>query len=50
MTDTKIKLINQPGDYYLCSLCGKWHTDVRKDHLQYRLHIQDHNMKTAPDL
>ncbi|GFO97592.1 hypothetical protein ig2599ANME_1797 [groundwater metagenome] len=88
MTDTKIKSLNQPGDYYFCSLCAawhrcandpsstgnqhlshldenetnsptskyffcslcsKWHTDARKDHLQYRLHIQrDPNMITAP--
>ena len=25
MTDTKIKLLNQPGDYYFCSLCAAWH-------------------------
>ncbi len=88
MIDTKIKLLNQPGDYYFCSfcaawhrctndpsspsnqhlshldenetnsptskyffcsLCSKWHTDARKDHLQYRLHIQrDPNIITAP--
>ncbi len=49
MTDTKIKPLNQPGDYYFCSLCGKWHTDARKDHLQYRLRIKrDPNMITAP--
>jgi len=49
MTDTKIKPLNQPGDYYFCSLCGKWHTDARKDHIQYRLRIKRcHNMITAP--
>jgi hypothetical protein len=86
MTDTKIKLINQPGDYYFCSLCAawhrctndpsssgnqhilhlvenitnspsskyyfctlcvKWHADARKDHLQYRLHIQHFNRKNG---
>lgn len=85
MTDTKIKHISQPGDYYFCSLCAawhrctndpssnqhlshldenetnsptskyffcaicnKWHTDVRKDHLQYRSHIQqDPNLNRA---
>jgi len=25
MTDTKIKLLDQPGDYYFCSLCSAWH-------------------------
>ncbi len=25
MTDTKIKSLNQPGDYYFCSLCAAWH-------------------------
>ncbi len=25
MTDAKIKPINQPGDYYFCSLCATWH-------------------------
>jgi hypothetical protein len=47
MTDTKIKSLNQPGDYYFRSLCSKWHTDARKDHLQYRLHIQYFNQKNG---
>ncbi|MBE0521193.1 MAG: hypothetical protein IBX39_02860 [Candidatus Methanoperedenaceae archaeon] len=25
MTDTKIKPLNQPGDYYFCSQCSEWH-------------------------
>ncbi|MDO9098868.1 MAG: hypothetical protein Q7U60_12210, partial [Candidatus Methanoperedens sp.] len=25
MTDTKIKPLKQPGDYYFCSLCAAWH-------------------------
>ncbi|MDP3103536.1 MAG: hypothetical protein Q8M95_02895 [Candidatus Methanoperedens sp.] len=25
MTDTKIKPLNQPGDYYYCSRCAAWH-------------------------
>lgn len=25
MTDTKIKPLNQPGDYYFCSICAAWH-------------------------
>ena len=90
MKDTKIKHINQPGDYYFCSLCdawhrctndplstgnrhlshldeiqtnfpaskyffcslcSKWHTDARKDHLKYRLYIQqDHNLNPMPSV
>jgi hypothetical protein len=49
MMDTKIKPLNQPDDYYFCSICAAWHTDARKDHFQYRQRIKrDPNMITAP--
>src|SRR3990172_13424283 len=37
--------------YYFCGSCNTWHTNTRKDHLQYRMHIQrDPNMITATEV
>jgi len=42
-------MTNSPSPkYYFCALCNTWHTDARKDHLQYRQLIKrDLNLKPA---
>lgn len=50
MTDTKIKLLNQPGDYYFCSLCAVWHrctSDPSSSGNQHLSHL-DENETNSP--
>ena len=44
MTDNKIKHINQPGDYYFCSLCAAWHlctNDPSSNGNQHLSHLEE---------
>jgi len=50
MTDTKIKSLNQPGDYYFCSLCAAWHrctNDPSSTGNQHLSHL-DENETNSP--
>jgi hypothetical protein len=50
MTDTKIKILNQPGDYYFCSLCAAWHrctSDPSSTGNQHLSHL-DENETNSP--
>ena len=59
MTDNKIKHINQPGDYYFCSLCAAWHrctNDPSSNGNQHLSHLEENetnspqpqNISSAP--
>lgn len=42
------KMNIQVAKYYFCGFCNKWHTDVKTDHLKYRVQIrQCTNLKSA---
>jgi len=44
MTDTKIKQLNQSGDYYFCSLCAAWRrctNDPSSNGNQHLSHLEE---------